>query len=259
MILDIEARRAEFHSLHEVGYFLLPTAWDAGSAKRLEMLGFSGFSSSNVSLAWALGREDGRVTRDEVLTHLRQLVDATEIAVNGDFGFGFATGATELMANVQLAIDTGVAALSIRDVVDAELSDLQEAVTRIQASRDAISTTGADVLLVGRSEGFLLGRASVDDTIERLVAYSEAGADVLCAAGVSDMAAIRTIVEFVAPKPVDVELTKPGVRAALLGELGVRRISVGDSFARASWASFGRVAQQFTDFGDLLPERFPAT
>jgi len=244
--------------LHEAGYFLLPTAWDIGTARRLETMGFAGLASSNVSLAWALGREDGQATRDEVLAHLRQLVAATELPVNGDFGSGFAANTKELMENVRLAIDTGVAALSINDAVGTELYDLQEAAAHVQASREAMGGSGADVLLVGRCEGLVLGHTSVDDAIERLVAYSKAGADVLCAPGLSDLAAIAATVEAVAPKAFDVQRTKPGIRAAVLGELGVRRISVGDCFAAAYWSGFERVAQRFIDYGDLLPESLSA-
>jgi 2-methylisocitrate lyase-like PEP mutase family enzyme len=163
------------------------------------------------------------------------------------------------MANVRLAIDTGVAALSIQDTVGPEFLDLHEAVASIEVSRDATVASGAEVLLVGRSNGFLRGHASVDDTMERLVAYSATGADVLCAAGISDLAIIKAVVEAVAPKPIDVQLANPGIRAAVLGERGVRRISVGDCFAAACWSGFERAAQQFIDFGDLLPESCSTT
>jgi 2-methylisocitrate lyase-like PEP mutase family enzyme len=257
MMLDIAARRADFRTLHEEGYFLLPTAWDLGSAKRLEATGFAAFATSTASLAWALGRDDGQVARDEVLAHLRRLVNATEVAVNADFASGFATDGAELMANVRLAIDTGIAAISINDDLGTELSDLQQAIGRIQVCREAISQSGAGVLLVGRAK-LMIGRATADQTIKRLLAYSRAGADVLCASGFSELVEIKALVETVAPKPVDVQLTRPGIRAAELGELGVRRISVDDSIAEASWACFERAAQHFIDFGDLSQEGFSA-
>lgn len=253
MMLGIAGRRADFRALHKEGYFLLPSAWDSRGARCLEALGFAGLASSNVSLAWTLGRDDGRVTRDEVLAHLRLLVNATETAVDADFGTGFAADAKELAVNVGLAIDTGIAALSIRDGMGRELHDIRHAAIRIQACRDAIAMSGADVLLVGRSDAFLIGHSSVGATIERLVAYSESGADILCAPGLSEPDDIRAVVEAVEPKPVDVRLMKPGMTAAELGELGVRRISVGDYLAEASWASFERMAQQFIDYGSLPP------
>jgi len=224
MLLNIAARRTDFGALHAEGYFLLPTAWDLGSARRLEAMGFAALATSNTSLAYALGRDDGHITRDEVLAHLRLLVSATEIAVNADFGSGFATDAAELRQNIRLAIDTGIAGLSIKDGAGDGLDDPQQTVARIRIARDVITRSGADVLLVGRSEGPPIGRASVNDTIERLVAYSKAGAGVLCASGLSRLADVSAVVEAVAPKPVDVQVTS-GMRAAELGDLGVRRIT----------------------------------
>lgn len=257
-MLDIAARRMDFHALHEDGYFLLPTAWDVGSAKRLEGMGFAGFATSIPCLGWTLGRADVQVTRDEVLAGLQQLVDATEIAVEADFGSGFAEDEAGLMANVRLAIDTGIDALSLKDQVAGELDDLEHTIARIRIARQAIDMSGAEVLLVARSEGLLIGQASADDTIERLVACAQAGADVVCAPGLSEPAKITALVKAVAPKAVDIRLMRPGVTAVDLGELGVRRISVGDALAQASWAAFTRTAQQFIDYGDLLPDSDPA-
>jgi 2-methylisocitrate lyase-like PEP mutase family enzyme len=257
MMLDIAAKRADFRALHNQGYFLLPTAWDIGGAKRLEALGYAGFATTNTSLAWKIGRDARDLTRDEVLEHMRQLVNATEIAVNGDFGFGFATDTAELIDNVHMAIDTGVAALSISDRVGKELDRLPQAVARIQVCRHAIDTSGADIVLVARTKGLLAGAASVSSAIERLVALSAAGADVLCLPGLADPAAIRAVVSAVAPKSLDVPLMKPGQTTIELGELGVRRISVGDTFADAVWTSFDRVAEEFIDHGDLAPECCP--
>jgi 2-methylisocitrate lyase-like PEP mutase family enzyme len=257
-MLDIAARRADFRALHNEGYFLLPTAWDVSGAKRLEVLGFAGLASSNTSLAWLLGREDGHVTRDEVLKHLRVLVNATELPVNADFGSGFAAKTAELMTNVRLAIDTGVEALTITDAIGNELYSPRHAIARIQASRDAIAASGVEVLLVGRSEGLAIGRAGLNETIGRLVAYADGGADVLCAPGLSQPNAIRTVVEAVAPKAVDVALAKPGMTAVELGNLGVRRISVDDSIAAATRASFERFTQRFIEFGDLTLDGSPA-
>jgi 2-methylisocitrate lyase-like PEP mutase family enzyme len=257
MTLDINSRRADFRALHNEGYFLLPNPWDVGSAKRLEALGFAALASTSAGLAWSLGRDDGQVTRDEVLAHLRELVNATDVPVNADFEAGFADRPDEVAANVRLAVDTGIAGLSIEDRTGGELYELSLAVERIRASREAIATSGADVLLVGRSEGFLVGRTNVDATIERLVAYANAGADVLYAPGVSDPAAIKAIVDAVAPKPVNVLLVSPGMNAANLGDLGVRRISVGGFLAFAAWTGFTEAARQFIDAGGLPQASFP--
>lgn len=257
MPLDIAARRADFRALHSEGYFLLPTAWDVGGAKRLEALGYAGFSSTISNFARTLGRETRAVTRDDVLNHLRKLVNATEIAVNADFVSGFATDAAGLMANVRLAVDTGIEALSINDRASDGLVGVPQAIARVRTCRDAIASSGADVLLIVRAEGLISTRESARDVIGRLIAHSNAGADVLCAPGLSNPADIEAAVAAVAPKPLDVQLVKPGLTAAELGRLGVRRISVGDSFAEAAWASFDRAAEEFIDYGDLLPARCP--
>ncbi|MBR0684287.1 isocitrate lyase/phosphoenolpyruvate mutase family protein [Bradyrhizobium manausense] len=258
MSLDIEERRADFRALHKEGYFLLPNPWDVGSAKRLQALGFAALASTSAGLAWSLGRDDGQVTRDEVLAHLRVLVNATDLPVNADFEAGFADRPEEVAANVRLAVDTGIAGLSIEDRTGSELYDMPLAVERIRASREAINTSGANVMLVGRSEGFLIGRTSLDATVERLKAYADAGADVLYAPAVSEPAAIKTIVDAVAPKPVNVLLVSPAMKAAELGELGVRRVSVGGFLAHAAWAGFTDAARQFIDTGDLPRASFAA-
>lgn len=257
MLLDIAARRSDFRALHDEGYFLLPTAWDVGGAKRLEYLGFAGLATTIKSQAWALGRNPHDLTRDDVLKHMRQLVNATEIAVSADYGYGFATDAAELADNVGKAIDTGVAALSIGDcIADARLP-LRDAAARIQTCRRVIDRSDADVLLVARAE-FIPGVVgSTSAFIERLVALSTAGADVLCLPDLGDAAAVKAVVLAVSPRPLDVQLVRRGLSAAELERLGVRRISVGDAFAEASWASFEHDAEEFTSYGDLAPDFLP--
>ena len=257
MQVSISARRADFRALHAEGHFLLSTVGNVRRAKHLEWLGFAGLASSNVDLARALGRGDGRVTCEEVLPFLRQLVDATEIAVSADFGAGFSAHPKELSANVRLAIDTGIAGLSITDVEDGVLYPRRQAAEHVHAAREAIDQSNVEVLLVGRTEGLRQGRASLDDIIGRLMAYADAGADMLCAPGLDDADAIRAVIEAVAPKPVEVQLMKPGLRAIELGALGVRRISVGDGLSGNSWGDFERAAQRFIDFGELMPEGAP--
>lgn len=254
MLLDIAARRADFLTLHNAGYFLLPTAWDVGSAKRLESLGYAGFATTIQSFTWTLGRNATEVTRDDALAQMRQLVDATEIAVNADYGSGFATNARELTENVHMAIDTGIAAFSICDRVGEELFSLTQAAAQIQACRNAIDISGTDVLLVARTDVLLAGTANVSAAIERLTALADAGADVLCLPGVADSAAIKVVVAAVTPKPLDIQIIKPGLTAIELGQLGVRRISVGETFAEVAWASFVRATEQLIDHGTLAPE-----
>ena len=152
-----------------------------------------------------------------------------------------------------LACDTGIAGLSIEDRTGRELYPLPLAARRIEASRQAIDQAGADVVLVGRSEGFLVGRSDIEATIERLVAYADAGADCLYAPGIQEPKHIEAVVAAVAPKPVNVLLMGPHMRVADLAAQGVRRVSVGGSLARAAWAGFDEAAKRLRDQGKLLP------
>ncbi len=235
---------------------MLPNPWDLGSVRRLEKLGFVALASTSSGLAWSLGREDGEVSRDDVLSHLRVLCETTDLPVNADFEAGFADRPEEVAANVRLAVETGVAGLSIEDRTGPELYELPLAVERIEASREAVDQTGAEVILVGRSEGFLVGRTDIDATIERLTAYSEAGADCLYAPGIQDPAHIDAVVAAVAPKPVNVLLLGPGMRVEDLAARGVRRVSVGGSLARAAWAGFDEAARLLRDRGALPAQSF---
>jgi 2-methylisocitrate lyase-like PEP mutase family enzyme len=249
----ITERRAAFRQLHGDGCFVLPNAWDRGSARYLVSLGFPAIASTSSGFAWSRGRADGQIGLDEVLSHLRDLVDATDLPVNADFEDGHAATPDEVGANVRLAVDTGVAGLSIEDSTGdpAEpLHPLGAAVERLRAAREAIDATGADVLLVGRSEGFVAGRPDLGETLGRLRAYADAGADCLYAPGITSRDQIRAVVEAVAPAPVNVlvggssELSVPEI-----AELGVRRISVGGALARAAWGGFERAARLLAEEG----------
>ena len=250
---DLRAKRAAFRSLHEEGCFVLPNPWDVGGVRRLEKLGFAALASTSAGMAWALGLDDGEVMRDDVLSHLRLLCASTDLPLNADFEAGFADEPEEVAANVRLACDTGIAGLSIEDRTGRELYPLPLAARRIEASRQAIDQAGAEVVLVGRSEGFLIGRTDIGATIERLVAYAEAGADCLYAPGIQDPEHIEAVVAAVAPKPVNVLLMGPHMRIADLAAQGVRRVSVGGSLARAAWAGFDEAALRLRDQEKLLP------
>jgi 2-methylisocitrate lyase-like PEP mutase family enzyme len=252
MPVDVKTKRADFRRLHESGCFVLPNPWDLGSVRRLERLGFKALATTSSGSAWAVGREDGELSRDEVLRHLRTICEATDLPVNADFEAGFSDSAEGVAANVSLAVETGTAGVSIEDRVGAELYDLPLASERIRAAREAIDRSGDDVLLVGRSEGFLIGQTSVDATIKRLVAYAVAGADCLYAPGMKDTAAIAAVVSAVAPKPVNVLLLS-GMRVADLAAAGVRRVSIGGGLAAAAWAGFDRVARQIVEEGTVPP------
>ncbi len=249
--LDLSAKRAAFRKLHESGHFVIPNPWDIGGARRLEKMGFKALASTSAGYAWSIGREDGELTVDEMLAHLSALCAATDLPVNADFEGGFANDPDGVAANVTRAVATGVAGISIEDITGSELYPLTLAVERIQAARAAIDATGQDVLLVGRSEGYRVGRKKVDDTIERLVAYSAAGADVLYPPWVVDLGEIRAIVAAVAPKPVNILLHHPGVQVAELAAAGVRRMSVGARIASYAWAAFEKAALSVRDEGHL--------
>ncbi len=231
---------------------MLPNPWDVGSARRLERLGFRALATTSAGYAWAMGREDGQLSRDEVLSHMRVMSGATDLPVNADFEAGFADAPEGVAANVALAVETGVAGLSIEDRIGGELYELSLAQERIRAAREAIDRSGEDVLLVGRSEGFLIGRTELSATIERLVAYAEAGADCLYAPGIKETSDVAAVVAAVAPKPVNV-LLLPGMRVADLAAIGVRRVSVGSALAAATWAGFDRAARQLVDEGTVPP------
>ncbi|GLS45424.1 isocitrate lyase/PEP mutase family protein [Methylobacterium brachythecii] len=245
------AARLAFRDLHAQGCFVLPNPWDIGSLRRLEKLGFEAVASTSAGFAWSAGFDDLTLTRDAVLGHLRALCAATDLPVNADFEAGFADDPAGVAANVVLALDTGVAGLSIEDRKGDVLYDKALAVERIAAARAAIDGIDRETILVGRSEGFLIGQKDLAPTIQRLVAYAEAGADCLYAPGFSDPVAIREIVQAVAPKPVNVLLTSPVMRMADLAELGVRRVSTGSRLAFAAWTGFDAAARMLQEDGAL--------
>jgi 2-methylisocitrate lyase-like PEP mutase family enzyme len=243
-------KRTAFRKLHEGGCFVIPNPWDVGSAVLLQSLGFKALASSSAGMAWAMGRPDYKVARDEVLTHLSALSHAVDIPINADFENGFADDAAGVAHNVALAVETGIAGLSVEDSTgnpDSPLYDFDLAVARIAAARQAIDNTGSGVLLTARSEGFIAGRPDMDETLRRLTAYSAAGADVLYAPGLRSEDQITAVVKAAGPKPVNV-LT-PGMPVATLAGLGVRRISVGGSLARTAWGEFLRAAKEIADDG----------
>ena len=241
-----------FHRLHDEGCFVLPNPWDVGSAVALERMGFKALATTSAGHAWSLARADQGVLRDEALEHLRQIAGAMDVPLNADFEGGFADGPEEVAANVKLAAATGIAGLSIEDSTrdtGEPLYPFDLAVERVRAARQAIDETGTGVLLTGRSEGFVVGRPDLEETIRRLQAYADAGADCLYAPFVDTAEQISAIVAAVAPKPVNLLVHKPFITVAEAAALGVRRISVGGSLARAAWAAFLAAAQEIADDG----------
>ncbi|HJP97593.1 MAG TPA: isocitrate lyase/phosphoenolpyruvate mutase family protein [Rhodanobacteraceae bacterium] len=246
------ARRAAFRKLHESGCFLIPNPWDAGSARALEKLGFKAQATTSSGFAWSHAKPDHTPDVEEVLAHCRGIVEATDLPVNADFEDGHARDLDGLRENVRRCIDTGVAGLSIEDSTgDAAqpLYDFEEAVVRMRAARQAIDASGADVMLVGRAECFLVGHPEpLNESIRRLCAYAEAGADCLYAPGAGKPEDIRAIVDAVAPKPVNVLVGRAAPYTLEdFAKLGVRRISVGGALAGAAWGGFLRAARGLAD------------
>jgi 2-methylisocitrate lyase-like PEP mutase family enzyme len=245
-------KRAAFRALHAQSCFILPNPWDAGSAIRLHRHGFKALASTSAGAAWALGRDDGGLTREDVLNHLRMLTAATPLPVNADFEAGFADTPEAVAANAVLAAHTGIAGLSIEDRSGTALYDATLARERIQATAEALRRDAQDVLLVARCEAFLIGQKDLRHVIGRLRAYAEAGADCLYAPGIVDIGAIREVVAAVAPKPVNV-LLRQGQRVATLAEAGVRRVSLGAALAWEAWRGFEAATKLLLEEGILPP------
>lgn len=254
------ARRAAFRKLHESGCFLIPNPWNAGSAHALAALGFRALATTSSGFAWAQARPDNAMDVEAVLAHCRAIVEATDLPVNADFEDGHARDLDGLRQNVRRCIETGVAGLSIEDSTgDASqpLYGFDEAVARMRAARQAIDASGEDVMLIGRAECFLTGHPDpLDESLKRLRAYADAGADCLYAPGARTPEQIAAIVQAVAPKPVNVLVGWPAeFTLADLAELGVRRVSVGGALAGAAWGGFLRAARglaegRFDGFAD---------
>jgi 2-methylisocitrate lyase-like PEP mutase family enzyme len=247
-----DARVAEFRRLHSSGIFVMPNPWDAGSARVLVSMGFKALATTSAGFAWTTGRPDSHVTLDAVLEHLRAVVDAVAVPVNADFEGGYAVEPDQVAENVRLAAATGIAGLSIEDSTGDKaqpLHDVDLAVERIRAARRAIDESGTGVVLTGRSEGFVVGRPDVDETIKRLRAYAEAGADCLYAPRIGTAEQVAAIVGAVAPKPVNLLINAPFITVSQAAALGVRRISVGGTLARTAWGGFLQAAQEIADAG----------
>ncbi|MFL6626665.1 MAG: oxaloacetate decarboxylase [Vitreoscilla sp.] len=251
----LAARRRAFRELHAAGCFVIPNPWDAGSARYLASLGFKALASTSSGFAWSHAQPDGAMPRDAVLAHLREIVAATDLPVNADFESGYGATPADVAESVRLAVDTGVAGLSIEDSTGdpaRPIHDLQDALARLRAARGAIDAAGGDTLLVGRAENYLHGRADLADTIARLRAYAEAGADCLYAPGVRTRADIAAVVSAVAPKPVNLLVGATSeFTLADIAALGVRRISVGGAMARSAWGGFMRAARTIAEHGSF--------
>jgi len=245
-------RVAAFRELHASGCFVIPNPWDVGSAVALQRMGFKALATTSAGLAWSLGRPDNEIELEQALAHLRAVAQAVEVPVNADFEGGFAVAPEQVAANVKLAAQTGIAGLSIEDSTgDAAepLYGFELAVDRVRAARQAIDESGTGVLLTGRSEGFVVGRPDLDESIRRLKAYAEAGADCLYAPRLTTREEVSAVVAAAAGKPVNLLASAPFITVGEAAALGVRRISVGGTLARTAWRGFLEAAQEIADHG----------
>lgn len=250
---DTARKRAAFRQLHAAGCFVLPNPWDVGSARYLQRQGFLALATTSAGCAWSEGRPDGAVSLPATLEHLRLMAAATSLPLNADFGDGFGASPQLVAEAVSAAIDTGIAALSIEDasgVADAPLRPIGEAVERLRAARTAIDQAGGDVLLVGRAENFFVGVPDLQDTLRRLGAYAEAGADVLYAPGISTREQISAVVAAAGAKPVNLLVGGPTPLSLQdIAALGVRRVSLGGALARAAWGGLMQATQPIVQEG----------
>ncbi len=230
----------------------MPNPYDVGTARALEQMGFKALATTSAGLAWTLGRADGEVTVNDALEHLRVIAAAVTVPVNADFEGGYAVDPAEVGANVKLAAATGIAGLSIEDFTGDEADPLFEfelAVERVHAARQAIDESGTGIVLTGRCEAFVRGRPDIDETLRRLRAYAEAGADCLYAPRLDQLEHVAAIVSAVSPKPVNLLINAPFTTVAEAADLGVRRISVGGTLARTAWDGFLKAAEEISDAG----------
>jgi methylisocitrate lyase len=251
-MIQVADRRRRFRQLHEAGCFVIPNPWDCGSARLLEGLGFPALATTSSGFAWSRGRADNHVSLEETLIHLRSIAREVAVPVNADFEGGFGILPADILPNVAAAAATGIAGLSIEDSTGDPanpLFDFALSVERIQAARRAIDVSGTGIVLTGRSEGFIVGRPDLAETVRRLTAYAEAGADCLYAPGIRTRSEVTTVVRELAPKPVNVLVSSDAFTVEELAGLGVRRISVGGALARAAWTGFLQAAKEISERG----------
>jgi 2-methylisocitrate lyase-like PEP mutase family enzyme len=250
---SVAEKRATFRKLHESGCWMIPNPWDVGSARYLQGLGFKALASTSSGFAWSVAHADNAVGVDQVLAHLKDICGVTDVPVNADFEGGYADDPAGVAANVTRCCATGIAGLSIEDSTgnkDKPLYDIPFAVERMKAARAAIEKAAPDVILTGRAEGFIAGVPDLEQMIERLRAYSAAGADVLYAPGIRTHEQIEAVCKAVAPKPVNfLNSAAFGHSVFDLAAMGVRRISVGGALARSAWGGFMRMAKEIAEQG----------
>jgi len=246
-------KRKTFRKLHEAGCFVIPNPWNIGTARYFQHLGFKALATTSSGFAHAQGFADGAVPRDAMLAHLREIAAAADVPVNADFEGGYADAPEAVAESVRLCIETGVAGLSIEDSTPDDqnpLYDFDLALARVRAARAAIDKAGGDVVFTARTEGFVRGRPDLAETIRRLKAFAEAGADCLYSPGIKTREEIVATVQAVAPKPVNLLMSSAtGFSVTDIAEMGVRRISVGGTLARVAWNAVLRSAREIAERG----------
>lgn len=246
-------KRRTFRQLHQAGCFVIPNPWDVGSARYLQHLGFKALATTSLGYAYAAGYADGAVPRDLMLAHIAELAKTCDVPLNADLEGGYAREPEGVAESVMMCVATGIAGLSIEDSTGEKANPLYPfdlALARIKAARAAIDKTGEDVMLTARTEGFIRGRPDMEETLRRLRAFADAGADCLYAPGIRTREEIATVVNAVAPKPVNILIGWPSdLTVRDIAASGARRISVGGSLARAAWGGFIRAARQLADGG----------
>ena len=260
-------KRRLFRALHESGCFVIPNPWNVGSARYLQGLGFQALATTSSGFAHAQGFADGEQSLDEMLAHFSEIAAATDVPLNADFEGGYADDPERMAKNVTRCIATGVAGLSIEDSTgdpDQPLYDFDFALARVKAARAAIDKAGGQenskVVFTARTEGFIRGRPDLDETIRRLKAFADAGADCLYSPGIKTREQIEATVKAVAPKPVNfLNSGSFGFTVKDLTDLGVRRISVGGTLARVAMNAFIESAREiaaegkFDSFAGVVP------
>jgi 2-methylisocitrate lyase-like PEP mutase family enzyme len=253
--MGISEKRRAFRALHQSGCFVIPNPWNVGSARYLQGLGFKALATTSAGFAHAQGYSDGDVTRDMMLAHLSEIAQTTDVPVNADFEGGYADDPDEVAENVKLCVATGVSGISIEDYAEDDanpLYDFDLAVKRVRAARDAIDKAGGEVVFTARTEGFIRNRPDLEETIRRLKAFADAGADCLYSPGIKTREHITATVKAVAPKPINfLNSAAFGFTVDDLAALGIRRISVGGTLSRVAMHAFIQAARQIAQDGSF--------
>ncbi len=251
--MSVADKRQTFRRLHDSGCFLIPNPWNVGTARYLQGLGFKALATTSSGYAHSIGYSDGDVTRDMMLAHFREIAAAADVPMNADFEGGYADDPAAVAENVRLCVETGVAGLSIEDFNgnDADpLYPFDVAVARVRAARKAIDAAGGGVVFTARTEGFIKNRPDMAETIRRLKAFADEGADCLYPPGIKTREQIEAVVKAVAPLPVNLLMsTASGLTVKDVADMGVRRISVGGTLARVAMTAFLKSAREMAEQG----------